>query len=719
MPQGFPTMKESAIGASASLAGAHPVLVARCGAGMLPRLLTARRDSMDFRDRMFAPTLVEVPAARSLATYRRLRLPVLDQGEDGACTGYALAAVVNFLGRRVGAGRTRTADARAPRYASPRMLYDMARRYDEWPGEDYDGASARGAMKGWHKHGACADGLWAGDSSAQGRPASRRRRDDDAWDDALRRPLGAYYRVNHGDLVAMHSAIAEVGILYATAGVHEGWRSVGADGQIVQAGSVVGGHAFAIVGYDAEGFWLQNSWGTGWGRAGYARIGYADWLENGTDAWVARMGVPVVIGAAGRGVAGAVRSGAAQTHHRLRPHIVSVGNDGLPRPSGAYGTRAEDIEAIFRPGGAFAQATQGWSGTKHLVLYAHGGLVDEQSAVQRIAEFCDLMLPQQAFPVAFVWKTDLATTLHNILRDAFSRRRSEGMLDSAKDFLLDRVDDALEPLARVLAGKALWDEMKENARRAALTAEERKRFSDPATVAVDGASCIVATAVAALCARDPDVAVHVVAHSAGAIFMGPLIAQLRSAFADAGVARGPVATCTLWAPACTVRTFKEEYGPYVETGAIDELALYTLTDEVEQADSCGRIYNKSLLYLVSNALEARPRIPLFRDGEPILGMARFVPATSTFAGPAAGRVTWIQAPNHAPIGDPLASRAMTHGAFDDDRATVAGTVHRITRWGGAPAFARDGAHPAAPSHEFAQTARACRERRQQLTRETS
>ena len=29
------------------------------------------------------------------------------------------------------------------------MLYEMARRYDEWPGENYEGSSARGAMKGW------------------------------------------------------------------------------------------------------------------------------------------------------------------------------------------------------------------------------------------------------------------------------------------------------------------------------------------------------------------------------------------------------------------------------------------------------------------------------------------------------------------------------------------------------------------------------------------
>ena len=34
------------------------------------------------------------------------------------------------------------------------------------------------------------------------------------------RPLGAYYRVNHKDLVAMHTAITETGVLYASANVH-------------------------------------------------------------------------------------------------------------------------------------------------------------------------------------------------------------------------------------------------------------------------------------------------------------------------------------------------------------------------------------------------------------------------------------------------------------------------------------------------------------------
>ena len=40
------------------------------------------------------------------------------------------------------------------------MLYHLARFYDEWPGEDYDGSSCRGALKAWNKHGVCSDALW-------------------------------------------------------------------------------------------------------------------------------------------------------------------------------------------------------------------------------------------------------------------------------------------------------------------------------------------------------------------------------------------------------------------------------------------------------------------------------------------------------------------------------------------------------------------------------
>ena len=43
---------------------------------------------------------------------------------------------------------------------SPRMLYEMAKRYDEWEGENYEGSSCRGAIKGWYNMGVCTDRQW-------------------------------------------------------------------------------------------------------------------------------------------------------------------------------------------------------------------------------------------------------------------------------------------------------------------------------------------------------------------------------------------------------------------------------------------------------------------------------------------------------------------------------------------------------------------------------
>src|SRR3546814_17768405 len=97
-------------------------------------------------------------------------------------------------------------------------------------------------MKGWHKHGVCAD---------KKAPYDLAKPDFELTHqlalDAMRRPLGAYFRVNHRDLVAMHSAITEVGVLYATATVHEGWEKVDRTGIIEFPGSPLGGHAFAIL----------------------------------------------------------------------------------------------------------------------------------------------------------------------------------------------------------------------------------------------------------------------------------------------------------------------------------------------------------------------------------------------------------------------------------------------------------------------------------------
>jgi hypothetical protein len=610
------------------------------------RVLSARPDTVDFRDLMYVPTLVEVPSERPLADFVATNPLILDQGVEGACTGFALAAVANHLlqSRKVHPD---------PTPVSSRMFYEMAKRHDEWPGEEYSGSSARGAMKGWHKFGVCSEKAWPYRPGKTDRDASSAR-----LRDAGLRPLGAYFRVNHRDLVAMHSAITETGILYATSMVHKGWDSVTSNGVIHYKPGVLGGHAFALVGYDSKGFWIQNSWGPKWGKQGFAHLSYEDWLENGTDVWVARLGVPVVLDSArafSSSTFAATRMGQGVSYAEIRPHVVSVGNNGIPSGSGDFAnTPAEIREMVLSE---FPRITSGWS-KKRILLYAHGGLVAADNAIQRVAEYRATMLGSQVYPLAFVWNSDFWSTLKNILADAVRRRRSEGIIDRAKDFMLDRLDDTLEPIARTIGGKAQWAEMKENAL--------------AATQSRNGAAAIVLDCLRTLVAADPSIEIHIAGHSAGSIFMAPVVSKLRTI--------APIQTCHLWAPACTMDLFRSHYLPSLQGNnpSIRSFALYTLTDAAEQDDHCAHVYHKSLLYLVSRAFEDEYRpFKWGWPGAPLLGMEKFVRTApdimALFRRPTA---TWILAPNSGASGI-LSSSASSHGAFDDDIPTVKGTLARI------------------------------------------
>ncbi|WP_132255718.1 C1 family peptidase [Methylobacterium segetis] len=599
------------------------------------RRLDALPDTVDFRDALYVPALIAVSAISDIEGYRRAAIPVLDQGREGACTGYGLATVANYLLQA--RGKDPSADE-----VSAWMLYTMAKRYDEWPGEDYEGSSARGAMKGWHKHGLCAKALWQ--DADPNRTLTEARSAD-----ALRRPLGAYFRVNHKDLVAMHAAIGEVGILYATASVHEGWQQVGTGDERIayRPGAVpIGGHAFAIVGYNREGFWIQNSWGRDWGADGLALVTYADWLANGTDVWVAALGAPIELaedaGPAAM-LSGAPRSYESRIYADLRPHIITAKNDGILDDKGAYGLTEAGLKDIVAE--RMPRRMAGWA-RKRVVLYAHGGLVSEEAAVQTVAGNLDPLLKAEVYPLSFIWRSDALSTIGNILRDALGRRRSEGILDAAKDFMLDRIDDTLEPLARLLGGKALWDEMKENATRA--------------TTRAKGAARLTAAHLADLSKSGAIDEIHLVGHSAGAVFH----AHLASHLAAESV---PVRSLTLWAPACTMALFDAVYRPLIDARRIESFDLYTLDDATEQDDDCAGLYNKSLLYLVRAAFEERAGI---FGGTPLLGLerdARSIPAS--FWRPK--RTAWHLAPGPD-------SKALHHGDFDNDPATLLSTLRRIT-----------------------------------------
>ncbi|KQQ31171.1 peptidase C1 [Methylobacterium sp. Leaf123] len=601
------------------------------------RTFDALPDTIDFRDTLYISSLVAVRAISDIESFRSHKIPILDQGKEGACTGYGLATVANYLIKA--RGGTETADS-----VSAWMLYAMAKRYDEWPGEEYDGSSARGAMKGWHKHGLCAERLWKdkkGDVTLTETRAA----------DALERPLGAYFRVNHKDLVAMHAAISETGVLFATATVHTGWQRVQeGDEAIVFEEGVIGGHAFAVVGYNREGFWIQNSWGPRWGRGGIALLTYADWLSNGTDVWVAALGAPVAVGrpvGSSEMMVGAPRSYESQVYASLRPYIIACKNDGLLDDKGSYGLTPSALRSLITE--QMPKRMDGWA-KKKVVIYAHGGLVSQDAAIQTVANNREPLLKAEVYPLSLIWRSDAWTTLGNILREAVRGRRDEDFLDRAKDFMLDRLDDTLEPLARLLGGKALWDEMKENA--------------EGATKNKKGGARLMADHLIELYKDGGIDEIHLVGHSAGSILHGLLAQHL----VDGGV---KIRSLSLWAPACTMDLFDTVFKPLIEAGKIESFDLYTLDDATEQNDHCANIYHKSLLYLVSAAFEARPRIPGVRDGVPILGMAKFAQTIpKSFWRPQA--CNWFLSPSEK-------SRSVHHGDFDNDGTTLQSTLSRILR----------------------------------------
>ena len=240
------------------------------------RVLNVLSDATDLRDRIYEPALLDL--ALSMAPQDRSVSPIRDQGQEGACTGFALSSAITLMNRL----RHQKLDPpQTTPTASPRMLYEMAKINDEWPGEDYEGSSIRGALKGFYNNGACSDDV------------APYKDGDKNWylkvehaKDARKLGLGAYYRLRP-DIIDYHAALNEVGVIYVSAMVHRGWQNP-SKGDIKPSHLTEGGHAFIIVGYDETGFLIQNSWGEDWGsfngQPGIARWRYEDWSATVMDA---------------------------------------------------------------------------------------------------------------------------------------------------------------------------------------------------------------------------------------------------------------------------------------------------------------------------------------------------------------------------------------------------------------------------------------------------
>jgi hypothetical protein len=594
-------------------------------------------DRLDLRDRPYLPPVAVIPG-RELGPW--MALPVLNQERSNACTGFALASVIYHLQR---SAKRKPAESRV----SPFMLYSMARRYDEFPGnpEADTGSSARGAMKGWFKFGACARDLWP--DPRMPKPASRVQRN--WWLDAVRRPLGAYYRVDPRSITDMHVALNEVGILYASAVCHGGWdKGLGVKAKglwqipMQKPEPADGGHAFAIVGYDRDGFVVHNSWGTTWGTGGRAILHYEDWLDNAMDCWVAQLGVvtdlheQIAKSPGLRKRAGKVDIAADPTlrAREINPYVIDMENNGRLSNTGDFRTSDFDIEELVGPRLDTARSDWGLGARDpvDIAIYAHGGLTSEDTAAETASKWIPALYDSQIFPIFLMWETDLLSTLLN-----GEPRMAGGWLDSARRWWNKRLEKLL---AR--PGSTIWGEMKQNG-------EAISEVKDSG-----GLKLYHAANSSPHFADRSKVRLHLIGHSAGAIVHSYLVKRL----CQAGWMFDSV---NFMAPAVRVDAFMACVAPALKNGGVKRLNQFHLADDVEQKDpTCKPIlgYSRSLLYLVSQSFEGGVETP-------ILGMQKYFEKVKDVPHVRA----WV-----APC---LQSKSTTHGGFDDDVTTMASVIALI------------------------------------------
>ena len=333
----------------------------------------------------------------------------------------------------------------------------------------------------------------------------------------------------------------------------------------------------------------------------------------------------------------------------LRPHVISLTDGRLassspksPATVDEYRTSRVDVARIFAKDlPDFVAAHQ--PGPVPLVLYAHGGLVDKESGFGIAARQVEWWKANGIYPIHFAWETGFGTALWDAMRGWASGGR-RGWVDDAKDGFL-------EVAARLLGGGGIWNDMKVDAAAASQPGGGARAFVE---------------ALAEWMKKNPDaITVHAVGHSAGSIFHSHLV----PAALDSGVPG--FETVSLLAPAVRVDTFTKLLLPRAQRGDIRNLAIFTMDDEAERADTCIRVYNKSLLYLVSASFEPQ-------KATPILGMEKYLTRdvdVNAFFRSSKPKGDLVLAPNAA--GARRSSTATAHGAFDNDAPTMESVARRV------------------------------------------
>lgn len=156
----------------------------------------------------------------------------LDQGQEGACVGFAMAHEL----------AARPAPIAGVTAADATRIYRAAQKLDPWPGENYEGSSTLAGMKVLVAEGKVTEYRWA-------------------------------FSLEELVLAVGYRGPCAIGVNW-----YEGMFDPDPKGFLRPSGLLSGGHCTLVVGVNVPGQYvtIHNSWGKSWGANGRARIAFGD-----------------------------------------------------------------------------------------------------------------------------------------------------------------------------------------------------------------------------------------------------------------------------------------------------------------------------------------------------------------------------------------------------------------------------------------------------------
>src|SRR5439155_1094457 len=326
------------------------------------------------------------------------------------------------------------------------------------------------------------------------------------------------------------------------------------------------------------------------------------WLASAYDAWVCRPGVPSTPLAAPSVASKITTTGdivlsGGPNLTLLRAYVVNTGNDGRLSSTGKFVSTAGQLDEIFTN---MAVKHAAWTAEdhttdRHVLLYAHGGVIDEFGGLGIAQQQLGWWLQNHVYPISFCWESGALETIGDSIGDLLHRFLPFGGIRF--DFE-EHADRLVEWTARRFAA-ALWQEMKGNAEGAS-TAE------GPGDIR---GGTEIGRRLQDYIARHPEanIRIHLAGHSAGTIFLCSLVERLT----EMGL---PIESVAFMGGAATNADFAAKvlpaFVPRPGKGAVKRFTTFDLSERMEQDDTCAlgdnAWYHKSLLYLVARGLEPNP-----------------------------------------------------------------------------------------------------------------